>query len=83
LFGTVGLKLRWKKFRLIALTKKISKQPAKNSAVWLLQFALIKSILMKTNKHRNEKYKMCGSKSKRASRNRMKLNPVLKDIKWK
>ena len=45
-----------KRFRLIALTKEVSKQPGINSVVWLLKFTLMKSILMKSSKHRKEKY---------------------------
>ena len=36
-----------KRFRLIALTKEVSKQPGTNSVVWLLQPTRMKSILMK------------------------------------
>ena len=47
-----------KRFRLIALTKEVSKQPGINSIVQLLKLTLIQNILMKSHKHRNEKYKM-------------------------
>ena len=43
-----------KRFRLIALTKEVSKQPGINSVVWLLKFTLMKSILMKRIKLRKE-----------------------------
>ena len=49
-----------KRFRLIALTKEVSKQPGINSVVWLLKFTLMKSILMKRSKLRKEKYKTYG-----------------------
>ena len=49
-----------KRFRLIALTKEVSKQPGINSVVWLLKFTLMKSILMKRSKLRKEKYKIYG-----------------------
>ena len=47
-----------KRFRLIALTKEVSKQPGINSVVWLLKFTLMKSILMKRSKRRKEKHKI-------------------------
>jgi hypothetical protein len=47
-----------KRFRLIALTKDVSKQPDINCVVWLLKFSLIRSILMKRIKLRKEKYNM-------------------------
>ena len=49
-----------KRFRLIALTKEVSKQPGINSVVWLLKFTLMKSILVKRKKLRKEKYKIYG-----------------------
>jgi hypothetical protein len=36
-----------KSFRLIALTKEVSKQPGIISCVWLLKYTLLKNILMK------------------------------------
>ena len=47
-----------KRFRLIALTKDVSKQPDINCVVWLLKFSLIRSILMKRIELRKEKYNM-------------------------
>ena len=47
-----------KRFRLIAFTKEVSKQPGINSFVCLLKFTLIKSILEKRSKLRKEIYKM-------------------------
>ena len=38
-----------KRFRLIALTKEVSKQPGINSVVWL-KFTLMNSVLMKRRK---------------------------------
>jgi hypothetical protein len=66
-----------KKFRF-AMTKEVSKKPSIDSVLW---FMLMKSILMKCSKVRKEKYKMYASTIKRAPRNRMELNSVLKDIK--
>jgi hypothetical protein len=38
------------RFRLIALTKEVSKYPGINSVVWLLKFTLMKNFLMKGSK---------------------------------
>ena len=46
-----------KRFRLIALTKEVSKQPGINSVVWLLKFTLMKNILMKRSKLRKDNIK--------------------------
>jgi hypothetical protein len=68
-----------KRFRFIALTKAVSKQSSINSIVWLLKFPM-KSILMKSSKHRKEKYKLCGSQSKGAPGSGVTLNPVFMKI---
>ena len=69
------------KFRFLALTKEVSKQPSTNSAVWLLKFTpLIKSILMKRNKLRKEKYKMYDSSNKGVLGSEMELYPMFKTM---
>ena len=65
-----------KRFRLIALTKEISKQPSIDS---VLSFTL-KSVLIKCSKLRKEKYKMYGSKIKGTSGSGIEVNPVFKDV---
>ena len=71
-----------KAFRLIALTKEVSKKK-KLSLDFVQRFALTGSILIKHNRLRKEKYKMYGSKNKGTPESGMELNPVSKDIKWK
>lgn len=67
-----------KRLRLIAL-RKDDPEPSINFVLW---FTFMKSILVKHSKLKKKKYKMYGSKSKRVPGSKMKLNPVLKDIKW-
>lgn len=69
-----------KRFRLVALAKKISKQVDINSFVWLLKFTLMKSVLMKRSKLRKENYKMYDSSNKKTPGRAMELNPVIKEI---
>ena len=49
-----------KRFRLIALTKVVSKQPGLDSVVWFLNFTFRKSLLMNRSKLQKEKYKTYG-----------------------
>lgn len=72
------LKVKVKRFILIALIKKVSKYPGINSIVWLLKFTLTKSFLMKSRKLK--KIQMCGSESKSAPGSAMELNPVFKEM---
>ena len=47
-----------KRFRLIALTKEISKQPSADSVTWLLLSTLTESVLMKKSTLSKGKYKL-------------------------
>ena len=67
-------KAKVKNFRLIAITKKVSKKPSLDFVLW---FTLMKSVLIKHSKLRKEKYKMYGSKSKGAPGSVMELNPIV------
>ena len=67
-----------KKYRLIALTKKVSKQPSTDFVLW---FILMKNILIKHSKLRKEKYKLYASSIKGAPGSKMELNPMFKEIK--
>jgi hypothetical protein len=69
-----------KRFRFIALTKKVPKQPGISSVVWLLKFPLMKSILIKRSNLSKEKYTMYSSSNKGASGSEMELNPMFKEI---
>ena len=62
-----------KRFRLLALTKEISKKPNRDFVLW---FSLMKSSLMKSGKLRKRKYKIYGSCNKGATGSRMEMNPV-------
>lgn len=66
-----------KRCRLIALTKEISRQFSLDSVLCLTDK---KSLLIKRSKLRKEKYKVYGSKIKRAPGNGMKLNPVFRKL---
>jgi hypothetical protein len=70
-------KAKLKRFRVIVLGKEISKQPSIDSVLW---FTLLKSVLMKWSKLKKEKYKMYGSRIKRAPGSGMELNPVFKEV---
>jgi hypothetical protein len=67
-----------KRFRLIVLKRKVSKQSGINSVVWLLKLTLMKSILMKRSKLKKEKYKIYGSRVqlKGAPESRLEMNPM-------
>jgi hypothetical protein len=64
---------KFKRFRLISLKKKVSRQPSTNSVVW---FTLTKSVLMQRSKLRKEKYKIYGASIEGAPGSKMELNPV-------
>jgi hypothetical protein len=66
------------RFRLIALTKVVTKPQSLDSALW---FTPMRNILVKHSKLRKENFKMYSSSIKRASESAMELNPVFKDIK--
>ena len=68
-----------KRFKLIALTKKVSKQFDINFVLWLLNFTLMNNILMKSTKHRR---KNMNCMVQRAPGSGVWLNPMFKDIKW-
>jgi hypothetical protein len=67
-----------KRFRLVVLTKKVSKQPGINYSMLLLKFTVTKNVLMKRSKLRKEKYKIYSNKG--APAHEMELNPMLKYI---
>ena len=67
-----------KRFRLITLTKEVSKQPSIDSG---LRFTLMKSLLIRHSKLRKEKCKMYGTKINGTLGSRMELSPGLKSIK--
>ena len=69
-----------RRFKLVVLTKEVSKQPGIKAAVWLLRSTHMKSILMKRSTLQKEKYKMYGSKNKGAPGSETKLHPVFKEI---
>ena len=63
-----------KRFRLVVLTKKVSKQPGINYSMLLLKFTVTKNVLMKRSKLRKEKYKICDSSIKGVPGIEMELN---------
>ena len=65
-----------KRFRLIVLTKEVSKKPSLDFILWI---NLMKSILIKHSKLRKKKYKIYGSSNKEAG-GTQELNLVLKEI---
>jgi hypothetical protein len=67
-----------KRLRLIALTKKVSEIPIIYFVLWL---SLMKSILNKHSKLREEKYKIYGSSIKGKPGSEMEMNPMFKDNK--
>jgi hypothetical protein len=69
-----------KSFRLIVLTKEVSKQPRMNSVVWLLKFRLVKDMLMKRSNLRKEKYKTYVSSNQGTQGHEIELNPMFKKI---
>jgi hypothetical protein len=73
------LEAKMKRFILIALKKKASKQSGINF-VCLFKFTLMRNVLIKRSKLRKEKYKIYGSSIKGASRSRMELNPMFQEL---
>jgi hypothetical protein len=71
-------KAKVKKFILIALTKKISKNPSRD---FVLSSSVMKSVLNQYSELRKEKYKMYDSSIKGAPGSEMELYPVFKDSK--
>ena len=67
-----------KRFKLITLTKEISKQPSLDA----ISRSPLRNMLIKHSKLRKEKYKIHGSKIKGTPGREIRLNPVFKDIKW-
>ena len=63
-----------KRFRLIKMKKKVSKEPSIDFVLW---FILTKHILINHHKFRKEK-KMYGSSIKQEPGSRMELNSVFK-----
>jgi hypothetical protein len=52
----------------------------KPSIGFVLQFTLMKNVLIKHSKHRKKKYKMYGSSNKRAPGSTKELYPMFADI---
>lgn len=67
-----------RRFRVTALAKEISKDLRINFVVWLLNFKLMKNILMKIHKMRKKKSKMYGSSIKWEPGSEMELNSAFK-----
>jgi hypothetical protein len=65
-----------KRFRLIVLTKEVSKKPSLDFILWI---NLMKSILIKHSKLKKKKYKIYGSSNKEAG-GTQELNLVFKEI---
>lgn len=68
-----------KRFRIIILTKEVSKPTTFNFFQW---FNLMEQVLIKFTKLREENCKMYGSKINREQGSGMELNLVFKAIKW-
>ena len=67
-----------KRYRFIALAKEISKERRIHLVVQLLNFKLMKSILMKIYKLKKKKYKIYGSRIKWEPGSEMALNSMFK-----
>ena len=67
-----------KRFKLLTLTKEISKQPSLDS----ISGSPLRNILIKHSKLRKEKHKIHGLMIKQTPGSEIEVNHVFKDIKW-